>query len=144
MLAEGHQSIPSSAPPISPPQRPFFTIQAQPIPRADVQPDAEQPEVGLSKSRTSKKKKAGKQKRRTNKPSKWADKCMYAELLEMSADELWDQSFGVEGKDADEFADGLPKDLETAWVAVAPVPAGKRCLAVTHTSAGVSGLGKES
>ncbi|CAE6505389.1 unnamed protein product [Rhizoctonia solani] len=52
------------------------------------------------------------------KATKWADKCMYAELLEMrDSDHPWD--------------DGLPKDLEREWVALAPVPKGKRCIAVS-------------
>ncbi|THU77041.1 hypothetical protein K435DRAFT_974126 [Dendrothele bispora CBS 962.96] len=33
-------------------------------------------------------------------------------------------------------SDGLPDDLETAWIAVAPVPVGKRCLAITRDSSG--------
>ncbi|KAJ7033189.1 hypothetical protein C8F04DRAFT_1105436 [Mycena alexandri] len=65
-------------------------------------------------------------------PSKWADHCMYAELLEMSEDDPWTIS--------ESSTDGLPADLETGWVAVAPVPVGKRCLAVTDTSLGVPGL----
>ncbi|KAJ7512564.1 hypothetical protein B0H11DRAFT_486039 [Mycena galericulata] len=64
--------------------------------------------------------------------SKWADQCMYAELLEMSEDDPWSAS--------PSSADGLPEDLETGWVAVAPVPVGKRCLAVTDQSLGVPGL----
>lgn len=77
-------------------------------------------------------KKKGKKKKRpkaegNNKPNKWADKCMYAELLEMRDGDVWD--------------DGLPQDLENGWVAVAPVPVGKRCLAVTHQSSGVVGVG---
>lgn len=75
-----------------------------------------------------------KKKKKKSKPSKWADKCMYAELLEMSPEEHW-------FSDGDGANDGLPNDLETAWVAVAPVPVGKRCLAVTHQSAGVVGVG---
>jgi hypothetical protein len=77
--------------------------------------------------------KKGKRKRKHRptpsgpKPSRWADKCMYAELLEMSPEGSW--------------TCGLPQDLETGWVAVGPVPAGKRCLAVTHQSAGVAGVG---
>ncbi|CAE6355743.1 unnamed protein product [Rhizoctonia solani] len=52
------------------------------------------------------------------KATKWADKCMYAELLEMQdSDHPWE--------------DGLPKDLEREWVALAPVPKGKRCIAVS-------------
>ena len=41
-----------------------------------------------------------------------------------------------------ERVDGLPRDLESGWVAVALVPVGKRCLAVTQQSAGVAGVGK--
>ncbi|KAJ7089334.1 hypothetical protein B0H15DRAFT_922768 [Mycena belliarum] len=63
--------------------------------------------------------------------SRWADQCMYAELLEMSEDDPWGMSDSTE--------DGLPKDLETGWVAVAPVPVGKRCLAVTDQSLGIPG-----
>ncbi|TFK20647.1 hypothetical protein FA15DRAFT_658917 [Coprinopsis marcescibilis] len=75
-----------------------------------------------------------KKKRNTNysKPSKWADQCMYAELLELGEGERL-----LEGGEED---DCLPKDLETGWVAVAPVPMGKRCLLVTHQSSGVGGV----
>ncbi|KAF9522708.1 hypothetical protein CPB83DRAFT_911134 [Crepidotus variabilis] len=93
-----------------------------------------------SQQQTTRKKKHVKKyknKRRTNKPSKWADKCMYAELLEMLSD---DQPWPIHGIATDDEYDGLPKDLESGWVAVAPVPAGKRCLAVTHQSAGVVGI----
>ena len=69
--------------------------------------------------------------------SRWADKCMYAELLEMRGDEIWDAN----GYEDQGFNDGLPSDLEHGWVAVAPVPKGKRCLVVTHQSAGVAGVG---
>ena len=68
------------------------------------------------------------------KPSKWADKCMYAELLEMTED--------LEMSDFDtESNDGIPDDLEGGWVAVTPVPSGKRCLAITHSAAGIAGVG---
>ncbi|KDQ60325.1 hypothetical protein JAAARDRAFT_191717 [Jaapia argillacea MUCL 33604] len=87
----------------------------QTIPRAHIQ--------GKKKG----KKRKGKPKGQTSrKPNKWADKCMYAELLEMKEDDPW--------------TDGLPHDLETGWVAVAPVPVGKRCLAVTHHAAGLAGI----
>ncbi|KAI0077622.1 hypothetical protein K474DRAFT_1661558 [Panus rudis PR-1116 ss-1] len=62
------------------------------------------------------------------KPSKWADKCMYAELLEMN-----EEPGSMQG-------DGIPDDLETGWVTVAPIPVGKRCLAVTHAPSGVAGF----
>lgn len=63
--------------------------------------------------------------------SQWADKCMYAELLEMKPEAVWDN-----------VDDGLPEDLEFGWIAVGPVPVGKRCLAVTYHSSGVAGSGK--
>ena len=79
-------------------------------------------------------KKSKKKRRNKNKPNKWADKCMYAELLEMVADAPWSSSM-------DNLDDGLPGDLESSWVAVGPVPVGKRCLAVTHQAAGIAGNG---
>lgn len=65
----------------------------------------------------------------SSKPGKWADKCMYAELLEMN------ESYG-----SIEF-DGIPSDIESGWVAVTPVPVGKRCLAITHAASGIAGIG---
>jgi snurportin-1 len=73
-------------------------------------------------------------KKRRNKPNKWADKCMYAELLEMESDSPW----STEGESV---KDSLPSDIEHGWVAVAPVPVVKQCLAVTHQSSGVVGVG---
>ena len=87
---------------------------------------------GLQKETKSKTKR--KNKKRSSKTGKWADKCMYAELLEMSSDAPWCSPDGT-------VNDGLPNDLESAWVAVAPVPVGKRCLAVTHGSSGVADVG---
>ncbi|KAF9254653.1 hypothetical protein L218DRAFT_1009443 [Marasmius fiardii PR-910] len=73
--------------------------------------------------------KRGKRKRTTrvgkSNNQKWADKCMYAELLEMNDVDGW----GVQG-------DGLPEDIETGWVSVGPVPVGKRCLAISRDSSG--------
>ncbi|PPQ93405.1 hypothetical protein CVT25_004722 [Psilocybe cyanescens] len=83
---------------------------------------------------------ANKQKRRAKKASKWADRCMYAELLEMSADDPWSCSPLNIQDESYAYRDGLPSDLESGWVAVAPVPVGKRCLAVTQQSAGVAGV----
>ena len=91
--------------------------------------DSAIPHVATPHKKKSKKK--GKRKGNYNKPSKWADQCMYAELLEMVTN---DPSWSEEN-------DGLPKDLETGWVAVAPVPVGKRCLVVTHQASGVNGTG---
>ena len=86
---------------------------------------------------TEPKKKPRKKNKKRNKPSKWADQCMYAELLEMSSEDPWSST-------TDDLNDSLPHDLETGWVAVAPVPVGKRCLAVTHQSSGVAGVGSSS
>lgn len=73
-----------------------------------------------------------KRRKKNKKASKYADKCMYAELLEMNEDSTWSD------------ADGLPENLETGWVAVGPVPIGKRCLVVTHQSSGIAGIGEFS
>ncbi|KAG8695842.1 hypothetical protein FRC08_007530 [Ceratobasidium sp. 394] len=60
-------------------------------------------------------------KSKQRKATKWADKCMYAELLEMrDTGDTWASG-----------DDGLPMDLEQEWVALAPVPKGKRCIAVS-------------
>ncbi|QRV82108.1 hypothetical protein RhiJN_10123 [Ceratobasidium sp. AG-Ba] len=76
-----------------------------------------------SKPKPSKNKSKGKSKKsKQRKATKWADKCMYAELLEMrDTGDTW----------ASDGDDGLPKDLEREWVALAPVPKGKRCIAVS-------------
>ncbi|KAH9991578.1 hypothetical protein BJV77DRAFT_1006977 [Russula vinacea] len=77
-------------------------------------------------------KRKGKRKNGTGtsnkKTSPWANKCMYAELLEMQETESWTGG-----------NDGLPSDLETGWVALAPVPVGKRCLAISHQGGGTIG-----
>jgi hypothetical protein len=55
-------------------------------------------------------KKKWKQKAKSQPPaanSEWGDKCMYAELLELSGDDSWSGS----------GPDGLPENLETGWVA---------------------------
>lgn len=67
------------------------------------------------------------------KTSPWANKCMYAELLEMQETDQW------AGGD-----DRLPSDLEAGWVALAPVPVGKRCLAISHEGGGTTGTGTSS
>ena len=65
------------------------------------------------------------------KKNQWADRCMYAELLELNP--------GLPQVDVE---DELPDDLDTgAWVAISGVPVGKRCLAVTYSSSGVAGTG---
>lgn len=88
-------------------------------------------------SKTKSRQRAGKGKAR--KISPWADKCMYAELLEMRDVESHTSGSMASG---DESVDGLPEDLEDGWVAVAPVPKGKRCLAVAHQGSGTVGLGE--
>ncbi|KZV68336.1 hypothetical protein PENSPDRAFT_687312 [Peniophora sp. CONT] len=82
-----------------------------------------------------KKKRRKKKKKRI---SPWADQVMYAELLEMTGDASR-REVGSLGEDI-EVDDGLPTDLESAWVAVAPVPAGKRCLAICHQGSGAVGV----
>ncbi len=49
---------------------------------------------------------------------------MFAELLELTRDE-----------DSD-LAGGLPPDLQTNWIALSPIPKGKRCLLVTAQTTG--------
>ncbi len=75
----------------------------------------------------------------SKKPNKWADKCMYAELLEMTEDL---EMVEFDGAGGTTNGDGIPQDLETAWVAVTPVPIGKRCLAITHAPSGIAGAGE--
>lgn len=68
------------------------------------------------------------------KKNQWADRCMYAELLELNVNP------GVALNPQSDVEDGLPDDLDTgAWVAISGVPVGKRCLAVTYSSSGVAG-----
>ena len=92
------------------------------------------------KSKSKRKGKArggGNRQRQSMKPNnKWADKCMYAELLEMTEDT------SMVGLD-DSSVDGVPGDIESAWVAVTPVPVGKRCLAITHAPSGIAGIGMD-
>jgi snurportin-1 len=89
--------------------------------------------TNFTKKKGRKKRKAGKGNAGP-KPSRYADKCMYAELLEMREGAVW----GSDGS----LDDSLPQDLEFGWVTVAPVPAGKRCLVVTYQSSGVAGVGE--
>jgi hypothetical protein len=68
------------------------------------------------------------------KRNQWADRCMYAELLELNPGPALNPQLDVE--------DGLPDDLDTeTWIAISGVPVGKRCLAVTYTSSGIAGTG---
>jgi snurportin-1 len=64
-----------------------------------------------------------------------ANAIMYAELLEMSSDLAeWTIRNGlVQLPDAITTPkDGIPDDLENGWVALAPIPKGKRCMAVSY------------
>ncbi|KAG2120081.1 hypothetical protein BD769DRAFT_1629581 [Suillus cothurnatus] len=108
----------------------FVQMVSQPVETPSLSSDAHNHETVQSGKRRGK----TRRKRIKSKPSKWADKCMYAELLEMNEEvHMWDNQ-------SSDVIDGLPRDLEAAWVAVAPVPTGKRCLAVTHQSAGIVGI----
>ncbi|KAI0264620.1 hypothetical protein BC834DRAFT_881723 [Gloeopeniophorella convolvens] len=98
-----------------------------PTPDAQDEPSMDVASPTPSSRRKGKRKKATKASNK--KPSPWANNCMYAELLEMQESESW----SGEG-------DGLPSDLESAWVAIAPVPLGKRCLAIAHQGSGTVGL----
>lgn len=61
---------------------------------------------------------------------------MYAELLEMTEDTHM-AGFDIYA------SDGVPQDIDLGWVAVAPVPVGKRCLAITHAPSGIAGVGEQ-
>lgn len=125
-----------SLPPPPPPQ------QQQSTDASDVQLEALPKSFTSEKKRNKNTKWKGKGKARSkndssrNEASKWADKCMYAELLEMAEDVMWSAQ-PTHGP----TTDGLPDDIDSGWVAVAPVPVGKRCLAISYQSSGVAGQG---
>jgi len=74
--------------------------------------------------------------RRLRKPiTQFANRVMYAELLEMKDHQMFDRA-----GQGDE-SDGLPVDLDTNWVALAPVPQGKRCIAVSNQSLDILSTG---
>jgi snurportin-1 len=104
-------------PPLSPP------ASGAPNPNPPSSISKNQAQLKQPKPKVAASKPKGKSKRsKQRKATKWADKCMYAELLEMrDTGDTW-----ASGGD-----DGLPKDLEREWVALAPVPKGKRCVAVS-------------
>lgn len=92
-------------------------------------PQSEQTKKKNKRKRKAKTKQQDRHQQQTEKhvePNEWADKCMYAELLEMNSEDPWTAT------------DGLPDDLETGWVAVAPVPVGKRCLAISLNNNGTA------
>ena len=138
-LADGPEIVRegiASFAPLLPPA--VASTSAVAVPQANtsesIPPEQENDVQTNGKKRGKKKRKGkGRQSRATaqnQKPGKWADKCMYAELLEMS-----NETNGFQ-------EDGIPDDLETGWVAVAPVPSGKRCMVITHAASGIAGIGK--
>jgi len=77
--------------------------------------------------------------------SRFANVPMFAELLELRDDDIEQWSVSQESIISQaSFPEAahehrrrvLPADLETGWVALAPIPAGKRCLAVSHQRQG--------
>jgi snurportin-1 len=107
----------------------FVPLLETPDSAVNPSPEEAGPELGMTERKKKSKRTRHPQSR---KASKWADQCMYAELLEMNDDEPWSSPDGCHG---------LPENLESGWIAVAPVPAGKRCLAITYQSSGSAGLG---
>jgi snurportin-1 len=140
-VREGLAQFASLLPP-TPSGTSTFPKPVHPVPQEPRSiPDSIPTEFSYSKRKGKNKRKGkacnrGDHKAQLSKPNnKWADQCMYAELLEMTEDtEMSDF-------DASQGNDGIPTDLESGWVAVTPVPAGKRCLAITHAPSGVAGLG---
>ncbi|KAF8508257.1 hypothetical protein BU17DRAFT_56833 [Hysterangium stoloniferum] len=72
-------------------------------------------------------------KGKSRKPNaQFANKIMYAELLEMHDDPALLDGSVHDDTDTTNADCSLPADLDTNWVALAPVPRGKRCLAVCN------------
>ncbi|KAI0353397.1 hypothetical protein OH77DRAFT_1591398 [Trametes cingulata] len=147
IVREGISQFASMLPPTAIPDPSTSTSSTPAAPSEPAEPSA--PEVSMQTQMTKRKKRKGKGRaapqdsarssnqasssrggKRNVKPSKWADKCMYAELLEMK------EGFDASG----DLRDGIPDDIETGWVAVTPIPVGKRCLAVTHQTSGIAGV----
>ncbi|CDO73895.1 hypothetical protein BN946_scf185016.g52 [Trametes cinnabarina] len=136
-LSQFASMLPPSATSTVAPAHVTDSSPAQPPPN-----EAEQtvlPDVNMQSQSTKRSKNKRKSKARAGEsakgkkstmPSKWADKCMYAELLEMK------EGFDASG----DLRDGIPHDIETGFLAVTPVPVGKRCLAVTHQTSGIAGV----
>lgn len=111
------------------------------IEEADPPPGSRTPSPFADNDRSRKQGKSRKRRKKgkgKKQPGPWSNKCMYAELLEMREEVPWNGS--QDGASAT-HSDGLPNDLDSSWVGLAPVPVGKRCLAVTMQNAGVSGIG---
>ncbi|KAI9454373.1 hypothetical protein F5148DRAFT_1229873 [Russula earlei] len=100
------------------------------LPRPEPAPASVRSQTSVAPEKPTPSKRKGRWKKpakpSNKKTSPWANKCMYAELLEMQESELCKE-------------DGLPSDLETGWVVLAPVPLGKRCLAISHQGGGLIG-----
>ncbi|KAK0231077.1 hypothetical protein IW262DRAFT_1342075 [Armillaria fumosa] len=109
-------------------------LESEPQPITTAPSVASPPQTERTKKKNKRKRKArmkqqDRHQQQTEKhveSNEWADKCMYAELLEMNSEDPWTAT------------DGLPDDLETGWVAVAPVPIGKRCLAISLNNNGTA------
>ncbi|KAF8308183.1 hypothetical protein DL93DRAFT_2150266 [Clavulina sp. PMI_390] len=129
-----------------------YVSMLQPEPSSSLEAAEMNPAHGSKKKhRGGKKKKKG--RAATNSPSapktsRFANVPMFAELLELRDDDVktWDISSedmmprvgGAEPGQSAARRQFLPSDLETGWVALAPIPAGKRCLAVSHQHHGTS------
>ncbi|EMD38680.1 hypothetical protein CERSUDRAFT_113862 [Gelatoporia subvermispora B] len=119
---------------LSPLSGPFIST----VPSESTVPHPQDSEMSTTGGKREKTKRKGKKNKtnksgasaKSSKPNKWADKCMYAELLEMNVD------YG----DVPFVQDGIPEDIETGWVALTPVPVGKRCLAITQQASGIAGI----
>jgi snurportin-1 len=81
--------------------------------------------------------------RKRSRRLRYANICMFAELLELrdddittwSGDDMSMDAYSSLSATASDQRRTLPPDLETGWVALAPIPVGKRCLAVSQQSA---------
>lgn len=96
---------------------------------------------------------SGSNSKKSKQTPRFANVPMFAELLELREDdsEVWDVSPEIAMTQSNFDHDGrtarveqlehrrryLPADLESGWVALAPIPAGKRCLAVSHQHHGM-------
>lgn len=106
---------------------------------AEYPPASRSPSPFVDENASAAKNRKRRRKRGKKKPSDWANKCMYAELLEMREDTLYTNSWDNIGQAP--LHDGIPDDLETAWVGLGPLPVGKRCLAVTMQGTSINWKG---
>ncbi|KAJ3752882.1 hypothetical protein EV360DRAFT_54425 [Lentinula raphanica] len=109
----------------------FTSAMKEPSPEGSVETAGSLPTQKTKlKPKTKTKKKKGRKRASSN--AQWADKIMYAELLEMPHSEVVASAMDLDTNGYD----GLPADLHTSWVALSPVPVGKRCLAITRDGPG--------